>query len=129
LNLAGAYALDAAIAVRREVGIEAIHGRVAHVVQRIHEETSELGLRPVADLNHSAGIVSLAGLRDASAVVAQLGASGISVADRGDYLRISPYFYTSDDEIDVLLGALKRLPNSDLAPGDGHSHFKNASPL
>jgi selenocysteine lyase/cysteine desulfurase len=114
LNLAGAYALDAATAVRREVGIEAIHDWVAHLVRRIHEETSDLGLRPVADLAKSAGIVGLAGLPDVPAAVAELSASGISVANRGDYLRISPYFYTSDRDIDVLLRALRDLRDANL---------------
>jgi len=112
LNLAGVYALDAATAARREIGIEAIHDRVAHLVRRIHEATSELGLRPATDLAKTAGIVGLTGLPDVPAAVAELSASGISVANRGDYLRISPYFYTTDHDIDALLRALTDIPDA-----------------
>lgn len=33
----------------------------------------------------------------------------VSVADRGGYLRISPYLYTTDGDVDALLAALKAM--------------------
>jgi selenocysteine lyase/cysteine desulfurase len=130
LNLAGVYALDAATALRRQIGVQAIHDQVAQLARRIHEHTSELGLRPAADLANSAGIVALTGLPDVPAAVAKLSASGISVANRGNHLRISPYFYTTDRDIDRLLRALKHLRDANL---DGEhpptSRQKNAMEL
>ncbi|MBP2329243.1 selenocysteine lyase/cysteine desulfurase [Kibdelosporangium banguiense] len=113
LNLPGVYALDAAASVRRTIGLEAIHSRVGQLAQRVHAETAHLGLAPVADPRRTAGIVSLSGLADVTAAVEQLATVGVTVAERGGYLRISPNFYTSDAEIDQLLIGLKGL-----RPGD-----------
>lgn len=109
LNLAGVYALDAAAAVRREVGTAEIQARVAQLVRRIHDECAAMDLAPVADPAFSGGIVSLAGITDAAGTVQDLAALDVSVADRGGFLRISPHFYTSDTEVDQLLGALAKI--------------------
>lgn len=109
LNLPGVYALDAAAAVRRMVGPEAIEHRIAELVLRIHTGLADLGVKPAADLERSAGIVSLPGIVDLSAAIERLSRDGIDVASRGGYLRISPNFYTADAEIDQLLAALRSL--------------------
>lgn len=107
LNLPGVYALDAAAAVRRSVGPEAIQQRIAELVQRIHTGLGELGLKPAADPANSGGIVSLPGIVELPTAVERLSSDGVVVAARGGYLRMSPNFYTTDAEIDDLLHALR----------------------
>lgn len=109
LNLAGVYALGAAATLRRTFGLEEIHDRVAYLTRRLHNEVSDLGFHPAANLTRLGGIVSLGGLSDPSGAVGRLGSSGISVAERRGYLRISPHFYTSDLEVDEFLQDLKHL--------------------
>ena len=106
LNLAGVYALAAASDVRRMIGLEVIHARVAQLGRSVRDGVTERGFTVAATPERSAGIISLPGIPDVSDVVARLADSGISVAERDGYLRISPYFYTSDGEIDHLLRAL-----------------------
>jgi selenocysteine lyase/cysteine desulfurase len=106
LNLAGAYALDAATALRQSIGLEAIYARIAKLARRAYNEAATMGYRPAAALERTGGIVSLQGIHEAHAVAARLADSGVFVAERDGYLRISPNFYTSDSEIDLLLSAL-----------------------
>ena len=70
-------------------------------------KTTELGFSVAAAPDRSGGIVSLQGVPDVQAMVARLAAANVYVAERGGFLRISPHFYTSDSEIDLLLRALK----------------------
>ena len=109
LNLAGVYALAAAAALRQSVGLEAIYARIAHLARRVYNQSVEMGHSPVAALERTGGIVSLRGIPDVQSVVARLAAAGVAVAERGGYLRISPNFYTTDREIDLLLTALNDL--------------------
>jgi selenocysteine lyase/cysteine desulfurase len=111
LNLAGVYALEAAATLRQQIGVEAIHARVAQLVARIYDTTAELGLRPAGRRELAAGIVSIADLPDARSAAEQLATADIVVAERRGYLRISPYFYTTDREVDDLLRALKGIEN------------------
>jgi cysteine desulfurase/selenocysteine lyase len=106
LNLPGVYALHAAAAVRREIGVERIHRHVAESVARIAEGVTGLGFTIAGDPSYTAGIVSLAGLTDAAAAAARLAKAGVSVAARGGYLRFSPYMYTTADDVDSLLNVL-----------------------
>ena len=119
LNLAGVYALEAAAAVRRAVGLEAIHARIARLARQVRAGALELGYRVAAAPKRSAGIISLEGLPDAGAVVARLAAAGVSVAERAGYLRISPNFYTSESEIAALLRALEEARSDAPAHTDG----------
>jgi selenocysteine lyase/cysteine desulfurase len=107
LNLAGVFALAAAAEVRNSIGLEAIHARIGQLTRRIRDRVTDLGFSAAAAPERSAGILSLQGVPDASDVVARLASAGVFVAERGGYLRISPNFYTSDDEVDQLLRALQ----------------------
>ncbi len=109
LNLPGVYALAAAATVRQSAGLEAIYARIVKLARQVREETTELGFSVAAAPERSAGIISLQGIPDVRDVVARLATSDIYVAERAGYLRISPNFYTSDSEIDMLLRALKEI--------------------
>jgi selenocysteine lyase/cysteine desulfurase len=59
------------------------------------------------DDHERAGIVSFVpGDEDPEAVVARLKDAGVIVSARGPWIRVSPHFYNTDDEIDALLQAL-----------------------
>jgi len=107
VNLAGIYALAAAGRLRRSIGTQAIQARIAELVGRLYAELVDLGFRPALPSQPQAGIVSLAGFPEPDHVVADLASAGVSVAQRGGLLRIAPGLYTTDDEVDLLLGKVR----------------------
>jgi selenocysteine lyase/cysteine desulfurase len=109
LNTIGCYGLRASIELLVEVGVEA----VAPAVQRLGDLVAEgvqakgyevLGQRTPAN---GAGIVSFrkAGL-EAGDVVQKLNAAGVTAAARLGWVRVSPHFYISPDDIGRMLEAL-----------------------
>ncbi|MFF3372149.1 aminotransferase class V-fold PLP-dependent enzyme [Streptomyces sp. NPDC002680] len=111
-NFGGIHALRAAAAVRREFGFQAVHERVAALSHSIHLDCTRLGLVPVADPSRMGGIVSLSAVADVPAAVRALAANGVTAADRGGLLRLSPHFYTTDTDIDILMHSLAALPTA-----------------
>lgn len=109
VNLPGVFALHAAAEVRSQIGPEAIEARMAELVGRIHAAALELGLAPVGVPSELTGIVCLAGLPDSEEAAKWLAGEGVFVASRQGNLRLSPYFYTSDQEVDNAIKALARL--------------------
>ncbi len=109
LNTAGCYGALAAIELLLEVGIERIGRRVAALAQCIAEGVTargyELLTRPEGEA--ASGIVAFRkeGV-DSVAAVKQLAAQGIAVAPRSGWIRASPHFYVSDEEVGRLLAAL-----------------------
>jgi selenocysteine lyase/cysteine desulfurase len=109
LNTIGCYGLRAAIEFLLEVGVDA----VAPAVQRLGDLVAEgvqakgyevLGKRTPAN---GAGIVSFrkAGL-DATSIVQKLTSAGVTAAPRQGWVRVSPHFYISPDDIGRMLEAL-----------------------
>ncbi len=109
LNTIGCYGLRASIELLLEVGVAA----VARAVQRLGDMIAEgvqakgfelLGQRTPAN---GAGIVSFrkAG-QEATAIVQKLKAAGVTAAPRNGWVRVSPHFYISPDDIGRLLEAL-----------------------
>jgi len=109
LNTIGCYGLRASIEFLLQVGVEAI----APAVQRLGDLVAEgvqakgyevLGKRTPAN---GAGIVSFrkAGV-EASSIVQMLNAAGVTAAARLGWVRVSPHFYISPDDIGRMLEAL-----------------------
>ena len=109
LNTIGCYGLRASIEFLLEVGLEAI----APAVQRLGDLVADgvqakgyevLGSRSPAN---GAGIVSFrkAGL-EASSIMQKLKAAGVTAAPRQGWVRVSPHFYISPDDIGRMLEAL-----------------------
>ncbi len=109
LNTIGCYGLRASVEFLLSIGI----ARVAAAVQALGDRISQgalqrgyetLGTRTPAN---GAGIVSIRkpGL-DARAVVSRLKDAGITAAPRQGWVRTSPHFYISPEEIDRFLAAL-----------------------
>jgi selenocysteine lyase/cysteine desulfurase len=109
LNTIGCYGLRASIEFLMEVGIET----VAPAVQRLGDQVADglqakgyevLGSRSP---ENGAGIVSFrkAGL-DAGDIVRRLGSAGVTAAPRQGWVRVSPHFYISPEDIGRMLEAL-----------------------
>lgn len=109
LNTIGCFGLQAALELSLEVGL----GEIAPVVQNLGDQIAEgvqargyilLGTRTPET---GAGIVSFRHPKiEATEVVRQLRAAGITAAPRAGWVRTSPHFYISPAEIDRFLEAL-----------------------
>ena len=109
LNTAGCYGLLAALDLLLEAGVERIGPRVAALARRIACGAAEQGYELLAapDEGSGSGIVAFRkeGV-DSAEMVRRLAAQGIAVAPRLGWIRPSPHFYVSDEEVERLVGAL-----------------------
>jgi cysteine desulfurase / selenocysteine lyase len=109
LNTIGCFGLRAAIEFLLEVSVERINPVVVRVADRIaagvQAKGYEVGVARTPATN--SGIVSFrkAG-SDARGIVRKLQSEGVIVAPRGDWIRTSPHFYISPDDIDRMLELL-----------------------
>jgi cysteine desulfurase/selenocysteine lyase len=109
LNTIGCYGLRASIELLLEAGGE----RIAPVVQALADQLSEgaagKGYQILGDRTpkNGAGIIAIQkpGL-DSRKVVHELKQKGIIAAPRQGWVRMSPHFYISPEEIDRVIGAL-----------------------
>jgi cysteine desulfurase/selenocysteine lyase len=109
LNTAGCYGLAAAIELLLEIGVERIGPRVASLAGRIAAGVVGRGYRMLTrpEGEAASGIVAFRkdGV-DAVAAVKHLGEQGIVVAPRSGWIRASPHFYVSEEEVERLIAAL-----------------------
>jgi selenocysteine lyase/cysteine desulfurase len=109
LNTAGCYGLLAAIDFLLEVGIDRISRRVSEVAQRIAQGVTARGYRvlTVPEGESGSGIVAFQkpGV-DSTEAVALLASHGIVAAPRSGWIRTSPHFYISDEEVEQLIAVL-----------------------
>ncbi|WP_051812805.1 aminotransferase class V-fold PLP-dependent enzyme, partial [Kitasatospora sp. MBT63] len=111
-DLLGMAGLAAALAELTGVGIEAVADRVLRLAGRVTAAAAGLGLPLVLgpDAPAASGIVALSrpgadGMRMAEKLIS----SGIQVSTADGVLRISPHYWTTDREIELLLGRLATL--------------------
>jgi selenocysteine lyase/cysteine desulfurase len=109
LNTIGCFGLRASIEFLLEVGIEKIAGAVRALADRIDTGAREKGYEVASQrtAESGAGIVSLkkAGV-DPAAMVAKLRENRVIAAARAGWVRMSPHFYITGDEIDTVLELL-----------------------
>jgi selenocysteine lyase/cysteine desulfurase len=106
-----AFALDAALKLLMDLGIETIGARLVALTRHLHEGLDRLGLRVIStrDVDRLSGI-TIAAVPNAASIVAALRERGIVVSTRdADELRISAHVYTLKADIDGLLDALRAL--------------------
>jgi len=109
LNTIGCYGLRAALEFLLEVGIERIAPAVAELAGRIAAGVQAKGYELAAERTSEtgSGIVSFRKPgQDAGDLVRRLRARGISAAPRAGWVRTSPHFYISPEEIDQMLDVL-----------------------
>ena len=116
LNLPGVAGMKAAIDFLHEIGIDKIAQRILSIRSRLVSGLTELGFTTLGENNpsmHQSGIITVAHpTRDIVSEHKRLLENGIVCSPRQDrqgnqYLRFSPHFYNSEDEIDRVLAVLR----------------------
>lgn len=109
LNTIGIFGLRAAVEFLLEVGIDRIAPAVLALAGRVAEGAAARGyeLLGTREPSNSSGIVSLrkTGM-EAQLICRRLRESGILVAPRQGWVRVSPHFYIAPEEIDRMLDCL-----------------------
>ena len=109
LNTIGCYGLRASIELLLEVGVETVALAVQRLGDLVAEGVQAKGYEVLSQRTpaNGAGIVSFrkAGL-EASAIMQKLSAAGVTAAPRQGWVRVSPHFYISPDDIGRMLEAL-----------------------
>jgi selenocysteine lyase/cysteine desulfurase len=109
LNTIGCYGLRAAIEFLLEVGVERIGPKVQALGDRIAEGVQQRGYQVLGERTQAngAGIVSFrdAGV-DSTEIVARLARQRIVTAARAGWVRSSPHFYITEQEIEQMLALL-----------------------
>jgi cysteine desulfurase / selenocysteine lyase len=112
LNTVGCHGLQASIDFLLEVGIENIATAVQALGDQIHDGVREIGFETLGprSAETGAGIVSIRkpGV-DAQFIVRALKDKGIIGAPRQGWVRLSPHFYVSPEEIERMLDELARV--------------------
>ena len=109
LNTIGCYGLRASIELLLEAGVEAVAPAVQRLGDLVAEGVQAKGFEVLGQRTplNGAGIVSFrkAGL-EAGEIVHRLKAAGVTAAPRQGWVRVSPHFYISPDDIGRMLEAL-----------------------
>jgi selenocysteine lyase/cysteine desulfurase len=109
LNTIGCYGLRASIELLLDVGIPAIGAAVQHLGDLAAEGVQAKGYEVLGSRSDAtgAGIVSFrkSGV-ETTTIVQKLKDAGIAVAPRQSWVRVSPHFYISPDDIGRMLEAL-----------------------
>jgi len=108
----GLYALGAALGLLEEVGMERVGARIRTLVDRLDAGLRALGCEVGPTPEVRAGILTVvppAGSRGGGAgqLAAHLAASGVSQALRRERVRLSPHFYTREDEVDRVVALVR----------------------
>jgi cysteine desulfurase / selenocysteine lyase len=108
-------AFDAAVGLLLEVGIEVIAERVLALARRLAEGLVERGCRVIEpwprEPEESSGIVSFN--REGSTEVEllrDLTAAGVITRTHRDFVRLSPHFYNTEEDVDRVLAVLEPRP-------------------
>jgi cysteine desulfurase / selenocysteine lyase len=116
LNLPGVAGMKAAIDFLLEIGIDKIAQRILSIRSRLVTGLTELGFAVLGENKtpmHQSGIITVAHpTRNLASEHKRLLENGIVCSPRQDrqgneYLRFSPHFYNTEDEIDRVLEVLK----------------------
>ena len=112
LPFASLYGMEASLRLIEEIGIPRIEKRVLELAGLLRSELAGMG----AEFYESKGeclpsqivIASLAGM-DSSALAQKLAEQNINISARRAYLRISPHFYNNEEDIAILIAAIRKL--------------------
>ncbi|RIK37931.1 MAG: hypothetical protein DCC55_22690 [Chloroflexi bacterium] len=113
--VAAVYAANAGMSIIEEIGVEAIRTRTQELAADLHHRLRHAGLEPRLpdDLSRHAGITVLP-VDDPPGVVKALKARNIIIDYRPGLIRLSPYFYNTEEEnqtlVDALVAVLGRNP-------------------
>lgn len=108
LNMLGIYGLHSAIKLLTEIGLTKVEKRIRDVILYLLTQLNAMSYRTAYkyDSDNLSGIVSFY-VQDPSRIAKKLLEQNIHVAPRDKYIRISPHFYNTKEEIDQMLSAVK----------------------
>jgi selenocysteine lyase/cysteine desulfurase len=110
-NYAGIFGLETSMGLLDEVGLAAIRTRTLELTDHLCTELPRRGYRLLSHRGpgEKSGTVTFVSDREASeAIFARLSQAGVIVSLREGAIRVAPYFYNTEAEIERLLGALGR---------------------
>jgi cysteine desulfurase / selenocysteine lyase len=116
LNVPGVAGMKATIDLLLEIGIEKVAERILSIRSRLVFGLVELGFTPpgaTTNASHFSGIISVSHpTRDIPSLFKRLSENRVVCSPRQDrqgnhYLRFSPHFYNTEDEVDRVLELLK----------------------
>ncbi len=118
LNTGPLFGMDAGIGLLLEVGIERVGARVIELKQRLLDGLAPLGFEAISPVAgpHASGLLTLRhATRDPGPIYAALKAANVVPSLRRDragrsYLRFSPHFYNTEDEMDRVIDLVRALP-------------------
>ncbi len=99
-NMPGTVAMDAAIALLEEVGVEHISQHILRLIDTLINDLSERGYTFAASTapEHRSGIVVVQ-VPDAKTLCQKFNQEGIIVTPRGGGVRVAPHFYNTFEEV------------------------------
>ncbi len=108
MNVAGVYALGAAMELLLEVGIENIFRRVLGIIDLLYEGLRARKIQIITPMGHGerSGILSLIPPADPESLYRFFIKKRIMVSLRRDVIRLSPHFYNNQDDVARFLQAL-----------------------
>lgn len=108
MNIAGIYALGAAIDLLQELGIEKIYHNVLNINDLLLQGLMDRDVRIMTPMGREerSGILSFIPSSDAKALFQFLNHKNIIVALRNDMIRLSPHFYNNGDDVRIFFEAL-----------------------
>ena len=116
LNVPGVAGMKATIDLLLEIGIEKVAERILSIRSRLVFGLVELGFTPLGattTASHFSGIITVSHpTRDIPSLFKRLSENRVECSPRQDrqgnhYLRFSPHFYNTEDEVDRVLELLK----------------------
>ena len=111
MSLLDTAAFGAALELLLEVGQDVIEGRVLELAKRLGSGLAERGYELVEpwprSVSESSGIVSFRKPgATAQEVLRDLNSAHVVARIHRDFVRLSPHFYITDEEVDRVLGVL-----------------------
>jgi len=114
VNYPALYGLDATLDMFESFGWDLVYRRVQMLGEHLHQVAREHGLVSLTPASRRAGIQVFKALRN-EACCAWLSARGVSVAPRGEGVRVSPHFYNTPADVErcvtLLADAIRHFSN------------------
>jgi selenocysteine lyase/cysteine desulfurase len=107
LNYPGIYALHGSLQYLESLGWLGIFRQVHRLASHVHSSLLSRGFDVVTPAESHAGIVSIRHPA-ASSLVGSLASHSICVQDGAPFLRVSPHFYNTEQDVDRFISALLR---------------------
>lgn len=112
LPFACLYAMQASLKLVKEIGSANIERRVLGLGNYLRDELRKFNAEfyaPTGDCLPSQIVTARIPGLDSGSLAQKLSEQGISISARRIYLRISPHFYNTEEDIDRLIAAIRRI--------------------